>query len=210
MTRILNEGEPTSFSMGALFALACGLRCEELAGLRWCDYSKKDRTIRINHAFPRDSRELKEPKSKAGKRTIPLDDGTFERIEEWRSVQAKYLLSIGLPPKSTTPILTKQDGGFIYHENLSRWWGEFRKKHGFEGYSLHQLRHTFATLLVSKGVDIVSAKTLMGHSDTAMLTEIYAHMVPENISKATALVGNALYAEENPAKMIDISAERTA
>lgn len=210
LIRLLIEGEPTAFKMGTLFALTCGLRCEELVGLRWCDYDKEKRTIRISHAMPCDSRQLKEPKSGAGKRTIPLSAETFKRIEEWRGVQAKYLLSIGAPPTQTTPILTTEAGGFIYSENLSRWWGKFRERNGFEGYSLHQLRHTFATLLVANGVDIVTAKTLMGHSDTKMLTELYAHVVPENVSKATELIGDILYSKEKVTPVIEAGITKIA
>lgn len=194
---LLEDGEPTTFKMGALFAIACGLRSEESVGLRWCDFNREEHTIKINHAFSRDNRMLKEPKTKAGKRTIPLDEGTYQRLEEWRTVQSKYLLSIGKPQNKTTPILTTEFGGFAYHENLNRWWQKFRKRNNFGGFTLHQLRHTYATLLVSNGVDIVTAKTLMGHTDTKMLVELYAHMVPENVSKATALIGSILHKKED-------------
>ncbi|MEG1561364.1 MAG: tyrosine-type recombinase/integrase, partial [Raoultibacter sp.] len=74
----------------------------------------------------------------------------------------------------------------------------------------HQLRHTFATMLVSNGVDIITAKTLMGHSDTDMLTKIYAHCVPDNITKATGMLGGILYGKAEKTPIIAPDFVRTA
>ncbi|MEG1360877.1 MAG: site-specific integrase [Clostridia bacterium] len=206
---LLTEGEPDNHRTGALLALTCGLRREEVLGLRWCDYNRKAQTITINHALPQDGVKLKEPKSAAGKRTIPLDNQTCARLEAWRVVQASELLKMGLSQDAKRSIIANKFGGFMQPENFSRWWKGFSFEHGFD-ITLHQLRHTFATMLVSNGVDIITAKTLMGHSDAGMLTKIYAHCVPDNITKATGMLGGILYGKAEKTPIIAADFVRTA
>ena len=60
------------------------------------------------------------------------------------------------------------------------------KKLGFKSFP-HKLRHTFASHLVQKGVELYTVSKLMGHSSLEM-TEIYAHLAPKTLQKAiTAL-----------------------
>jgi integrase len=52
------------------------------------------------------------------------------------------------------------------------------KKVGLEGLRFHDLRHTFGTRLVVRGVDIVTVKELLGH-ETIKMTMRYSHPTPE-------------------------------
>lgn len=47
--------------------------------------------------------------------------------------------------------------------------------------------------MVASGVDMVTAADLIGHSDTAMLAKVYAHLVPENATRAVSAVGGVLF-----------------
>lgn len=210
MMSLLMDGEPDAKRTGALLALTCGLRREEVLGLRWSDFDPSKGFIRITHALATMEKKLKEPKSKAGKRTIPLDPQTLARLKDWKVVQATEFLAKGIQQSKDRPIIASEVGGLMHPENFGRWWGRWRKKNDFEGISFHQLRHTFATMMVANGVDIVTAKTLMGHSDTRMLTELYAHAVPENISRATELIGGILHGEDEAAKVIEVDISKTA
>ena len=51
----------------------------------------------------------------------------------------------------------------------------------------HSLRHTFASWLVQRGVSIYEVSKLLGHSDIKV-TEIYAHLKPENLRNAVELL----------------------
>lgn len=195
LTVRLNEGEPEAHCMGILLALTCGLRRGEVMGLRWSDFDQEAGVLNIRNTLPSDGKVLKEPKTKAGRRRIPLDPQTLVRLNEWRITQCIQLLELGLTQGEARPIITNAEGSFMHPQNFARWWNKNKEKFGVD-VSIHQLRHTFATLLVANGVDIVTAKTLMGHSDTKTLTEIYAHSVPENVSRATELIGGILYKDE--------------
>ena len=74
------------------------------------------------------------------------------------------------------------------HE-VERIWKRFRKKQGIEGggWIIHAMRHTFASRLVQRGVDLYTVKTLLGHS-TITVTERYAHLNPQRLVQAMSVL----------------------
>lgn len=202
LAALLSSRKPTSSTIGFLLALSCGLRREEACGLRWKDLDAQAGFLRVEHALTVDDYKAVEkgdaPLSgtKNGQtRYIPLDTETLGHLQKWKTSQAIKLLGKGIPQRTTTHIVCTIDGGPTHPQNLTRAWERYAKAHGFEGYSLHQLRHTFATRLVANGVDMKTAAVLMGHSTTAMLEKIYAHLVPENAARAMELVSADLYGD---------------
>ncbi len=53
----------------------------------------------------------------------------------------------------------------LFYQDVSRKFAHYLKAAGLKGFKLHSLRHTFATMLVSRGVDIYHVSRLLGHSD---------------------------------------------
>ncbi len=62
-------------------------------------------------------------------------------------------------------------------QNLERVWRNALRESGVKDFRFHDLRHTFASRLVMKGVDLVALKDLLGHADIKM-TLRYAHSLP--------------------------------
>ena len=64
-----------------------------------------------------------------------------------------------------------------------------------EGFTAHQLRHTYASILYMAGVDVVTAKELMGHADIQTTLEIYTHLSKtykkKEVSKLDEYLANA-------------------
>lgn len=66
-------------------------------------------------------------------------------------------------------------------------WSKCRKTLGLDDVNLHTLRHTFASRLVQRGVDLYRVKALLGHS-TISTTERYAHLAPNNLQDAISVL----------------------
>ena len=70
-------------------------------------------------------------------------------------------------------------------------WNTIRKKSGFPDLRIHDLRHTYASHLVSSGLSLSIVGKLLGHTQAAT-TQRYAHLADESLRQATMLFGNNL------------------
>ncbi len=111
-------------------------------------------------------------KTKSGRpRTIPLNSfalGVLNRKLEEKVRSIKDL------------IFVSSAGTKIYPSNLRREFYKVLKKAGIENFKFHDLRHTFATRLAQKGIDIYKIAKLLGHEDIRM-TQRYSHHSPESL-----------------------------
>lgn len=74
-------------------------------------------------------------------------------------------------------------------DEVERIWRRFRKGHKLtgDGWVIHTMRHTFASRLVRKGIDLYTVKELLGHS-TITVTERYAHLNPQKLVHAMSVL----------------------
>ena len=78
------------------------------------------------------------------------------------------------------------------HRQSIRWtWARVCRAAGIEACRLHDLRHNFASLLVSRGVSLFIVQRLLNHSSPAM-TQRYSHLAPNQLLEASDLAGRAL------------------
>lgn len=130
-----------------LFALCTGLRISDLQKLKWANLNTDRKQI-----------ELLQGKTKRAV-YIPLKE------EAWQSIQDGM---IHFPDTLVFPLLTAS------HTNTNQYLVEWGKKAKVEKpMGWHRARHTFATLSLSKGVDLYTVQKLLGHTKIAT-TQIYA------------------------------------
>ena len=63
---------------------------------------------------------------------------------------------------------------------------------------LHDLRHTFATILIGNGTDIVTVSKLMGHANPSVTMNVYSHLLKQNAKDAALVFERLFRAEEKP------------
>lgn len=74
-------------------------------------------------------------------------------------------------------------------------WSRIRKRARLEGVRLHDLRHSFASFLVNRGVSLYVVQGLLGHTN-AKTTQRYAHLAPATMMQAAELVGDIVIAPD--------------
>ena len=167
-----------------LLALTMGLRRGEICGLSWGDIDFERRIVDVSHSFDTLG-NLKETKTKAGMRLLPISEVTYEALvamkaaqkaqfdktNQWRKPEEGYLVQ-----DEETPVIATHYGKRVEPANLSRWWSEDRKKYGLEGWTLHELRHSYLTLLALNGVHPKVMQELAGHYSSQITMDIYTHV----------------------------------
>jgi integrase len=79
---------------------------------------------------------------------------------------------------------------FVY-DDRGRAWSRLAKELGIK-VSFHGLRHTHASMLIDRGVDVVTISKRLGHSSPAITLQVYAHLFRKDDSKAAAAINVAL------------------
>jgi len=151
------------------FYLYTGCRRNEVLWLEWEDIDLEGRVIHIHNkpGF----------KTKTGaSRVIPISDKLMEVIEGMEGERSGWVFK------------SPRTGGPYFEDAVGRRLKRYVKKAGLDpSLSLHNLRHTFASHLVQKGVSLYIVAKLMGHSSTRV-TEIYSHLVPNELTSVVNLL----------------------
>jgi integrase len=145
-----------------LVSLNSGLRYGELAQLEWSAVDLRARNMTITW------------KTAKGKKTrhIPLNREAMDVLTRWK----KQNDGVGL-------VFKNLDGSRI--KSVKTAWGAVLAEATIEDFRWHDLRHTFASNLVQRGVDLVVVRDLLGHASIAQ-TMRYAHLRPGQTAAAVA------------------------
>jgi len=149
--------------------LNTGMRKSELLNLEWSDIDFDRRKIKIG---------VKDDWSpKTDEREIPINNSLTEILKKQKEKHEKGSL-----------VFQDADGGIIENNRLRKRLMSLTKQCGFpEVTKLHSLRHTFASHLVMKGVDLPTVMKLMGHSDIET-TMIYSHLADKHVDRAVEIL----------------------
>jgi integrase len=160
-----------------LCAIHTGLRSGELAGLQWGDLDENGKLLTVRRGIVRG----KINPTKSGKiRKVDVSDALMSALFELRRTRKESLLAEGkneLP--STNWIFQNEDGGFPDMKNLKdRHFHKCLEKAGLRRIRFHDLRHTFASLLIQNGEPLAYIKDQLGHASIKMTVDVYGHLVP--------------------------------
>ncbi|WP_320171194.1 tyrosine-type recombinase/integrase [Maridesulfovibrio sp.] len=155
----------------ALLAIRCGLRFGEIAALTWHDVDLSGKKLSI-----------RDTKGKVNRQAYLLTDTLkmlARRLEECKGVGSELIF----PSRNGYIMKTVSK---IFYRTVDPMFNE-----GIDDPRLrvcfHTLRHTFASWLVQRGVDLYSVKELMGHADFKM-TQRYAHLSPDGLMRAVEVL----------------------
>lgn len=161
-----------------IIAGTCGLRIGEILGLTWDDIDFKNKTLTVNKQWkivkekPKKIYDFGELKSKNSNRIIPIPDNTLNFLEELKTnAPINYMRRI-----------VKNRSTYSADTFLNRLF----KKLGFN-ITIHELRHTYATKLISNGIDFKTAAKLLGHSVEQTL-KTYSHVNDDMMNKASNVI----------------------
>jgi integrase len=132
------------------------------------------------------------PKSARSRRTIALDEETLKVLQRHRDTQQLERALGGDAYQDLDLVFCWEDGTPIHPQRLTEWFARHRKAAGIPQRTLHVLRHTHTTHLLTNGVPLhVVAARLGDRPETVLRT--YAHLLPSSdeqaAKQAAALIG---------------------
>jgi integrase len=143
------------------------MRRGELCALRWQDVDLDGGTLRVEWSLEQTRRgglRFKSPKSARSRRTISLSPAVVAELRVHRRAQQEHRLALGLgkaPPDAL--VFGLWDGNPRQPDNLSRDFSRTMRKIGMTHISLHSLRHTHASQLITSGMDVLTVARRLGH-----------------------------------------------
>lgn len=163
-----------------LLASATGMRRGEVLGLKWKDFNAKTGRINIKQQLQRLEGELvlSPLKTARSKRTIPLYDDMVELLKKHKAEQNVLRLQEGKKYNPLELIFCWEDTGRpIDPDYMTKRFIKYAQKY-VVGVRLHDLRHSFATMLLEKNVNLKKVSALLGHASVSITGDIYSHITP--------------------------------
>lgn len=155
------------------FAFFTGLRTSELIGLRWDDVDFKTKVVNISRAVIQGKE--KGTKTKKGIRTIPLLPPALEALKRQRELTGFKKGRVFVNPITNNSFTSDKQ----VRESL---WRPLIRRADVRYRNPYQTRHTFASMLISKGENIWMVANYMGHENTQMIQQHYGKWIPQENS----------------------------
>lgn len=148
-------------------AFYAGLRLGEIRALTWADVELEHGVLRVERSW--DARDgFVAPKSLAGRRVVPVAAVLRNHLAEHGGHAAwSRGLVFGRTPDSPFNVSS------LYRRARAAWAGV-----GLEALTLHEARHTFASLMIAAGVNPKELQVFMGHASVTITLDRYGHLFP--------------------------------
>jgi len=161
-----------SKKLGTIVAMLTGIRIGELCALKWENIDLNNGIIRIDKTIQRikvtdgikkakTKIVIDTPKSTASIRTIPIPEVLLRKLEAFKANANTYILT------NTTDYIEPR----IYQRHFK----SYLTASNVRDNNFHALRHTFATMAISREIDIKTVSILLGHTDVGFTMKRYVH-----------------------------------
>jgi integrase len=169
-------------------AIYTGLREGELLGLGWDDVDFQGRQLIVRRTLNKNGR-FYEPKTRASRRRVAIPVSLVLELKRWKLACPKGEIDIVFPNAS---------GGLENQSNLlKRGFFPALRRAGLRHIRFHDLRHTYASLLVALDVHPKRIQALMGHSSIKITMDTYGHLMHETDSDAAEKIAEAVASGSN-------------
>jgi integrase len=175
----LEDPQDRAFWAVAFYA---GLRRGEIVALRWTDIREQD--ISVERSWCDRTRRFKEPKTRHGRRLVPLPTGLAALLNAHRLTTTEADLDqLIFANRAGNPAEPRR-----FQASAQRAWAAA----GLEPFTPHEARHTYASLAAQAGVPIEDLSKYLGHSSITITADRYRHMYPEARETAAQLLDSYL------------------
>jgi integrase len=172
-----------------------GLRKGELRALLWERVDLAAGLIHVEASWDRCEGRV-DPKSRKGRRRVPIPAGLRDALTEHRMTTWAEGYVFGRSPDQVF-------AGTTLIDRADQAW----KDAGLNRITLHEARHTYASLMIAAGVNAKALSEFMGHSSIQVTLDLYGHLMPGAESEAASRLDALLANAESQARSADAEDE---
>jgi integrase len=174
-----------------MLALFSGARQGELLGLKWSDIDWGKNQIHIQRTFNND--RWYDVKTPASNRRVDLGPSIMSNLKEWK---------LACPPNDFDLVFPNSVGNPINHNNLiNRNFKPALEKTRLPNIRFHDLRHTYASLLIEQGENVKYIQSQLGDSSPTVTLNVYCHLMKPVNQEAAMKLENTIF-KINGSKMV--------
>lgn len=186
-----------------MLALCTGMRRGELLGLTWdcVDFRNKTITVRQSATRYKDPvtgqaiHTIKEPKTWTSYRKIPMVDNIIPILKNHMQSQRVHMMDPKWNPNDL--VFCSSKGTIIEANTVNRYLNQIIKRAELEKFSMHALRHTFATRMMEAGVPAKVVQEMLGHKDVALTLNTYTHVTLDTAHREIAKINDLIEAKSS-------------
>lgn len=182
-----------------------GARKGEIVGLKWdcVDFQNNTVTIKETLNYTVEKGIYSDTTKNGKQRTIDVDENVMKMLKTLRAEQitaiGKKMKKQGKKGIAKLPkwVFTTDDYESPMHpDSPTRFCKNMEKKYGITDFHPHKLRHSFASIAITNGADVVSVSEILGHSDVAVTLRVYSHSNEEARKRASNIFNSVITAQE--------------
>ena len=185
--KVLKAAEGTPMYALIVLDIFTGMRKGEILGLQWeyVDFENKCLYVRKNLCRVKSDVSvsgkktefvLMSPKTKKSNRTIPLTDEVIHVLKQHKTQQNITKMKYRDVYQDNDIVFAKWDGTFEDPREVLRRFHSIVAKAGVRKCRFHDLRHTFASILLNEGESMKNIQELLGHSTITTTMDVYSHI----------------------------------
>ena len=179
------EGEPLKWRAFIHLLIDTGVRRGEALAVQWEDIDFQENTILIcrNLCYTPDKGIYLDTPKNGRCRMVDVGEDTLQLLKQIREQQGAGGKYIFTQDNSLEP---------MHPTSPTHYFRQFSKRNGIKDFHPHKLRHTFASVAITAGADVVSVSETLGHSDTAVTLRMYTHANDESRRRASRIFRDAI------------------
>lgn len=174
------------------FLVFSGCRISEALGLKWSDIDVENNEVYIQRIrkYTAEKQIYTSLPKNSKSRVVPLNDLVIDILLDLKDEQERILKPLNI--KNEYVFVAYHSLKPVHPTSIGNYFRAFADKYNLQGIHPHALRHTFATISIANGSDVVSVSKILGHSSVTITLNTYAHANEEAIKKARSNFDEAI------------------
>ena len=191
---LFNTAKDNHYYPVCYMAVSTGLRQAELLGLRWRDIDLDMMSISVSQVLYKRYGicQFKEPKTAHSRRRVAMTPKLALYLREYRTEREELYWQLGNTLSLDDLVFASIEGNPIDPSVLSHAFHRMVVRAGLESVRFHDLRHTFASLMLLRGAKPKVISEALGHSSVAFTMDVYSHQIEGMQEDAMALLDEVL------------------